>query len=258
MEPLTHFDLSSRVILITGASAGLGARFAQVLAAAGAKIVLGARRLDRLEALQSSIEAAGGQALAVPLDVSDEQAIIRAYDAAEARFGLVNTVVANAGMNAEGTALDVTADSFDAMMGVNVRGVFFTAREAARRLIATGVRTPGHGRIILVSSINASHVAPGIAPYAASKAAVVQMGRSLARDWLRRGISVNVLCPGAVATDMNVDWYSSEGGLAQMAQYPHKRLMQAGDFDGIIQFLASDAMAAVTGSIFTLEDGQTL
>jgi NAD(P)-dependent dehydrogenase (short-subunit alcohol dehydrogenase family) len=139
------FDLTGRVALVTGASSGLGERFARVLAASGAKVVLGARRADRLEALKDEIIADGGAAIAVALDVADEASVIAAYDAADAAFGPVDTVIANAGMNIEGSIVDLPVEAFDEVMGVNLRGVFLTVREGARRLLAAGSPERGRG-----------------------------------------------------------------------------------------------------------------
>jgi len=252
------FDLSGRVALVTGASSGLGRRFATVLAAGGAKVALAARRLDRLEALAAEIAAAGGEACAVAMDVTDETSVIAGFDSAEASLGPIDTVFANAGMNSRGMAVEVSAEAFDAVMAINVRGVFLTAREGARRMMAAGSRESGRGRVVLVSSIGATQVLPGLAAYCASKAAVVMMGKCLAREWANRGININVLCPGYVETELNADWFTEDGGKRQIAGFPRRRLMEATDLDAIATYLASDAARAITGSVFTLDDGQTL
>ncbi len=252
------FDLSGRVALITGASSGLGRRFALVLAAAGAKVALAARRVDRLEALAAEITASGGQATAIGVDVTDEASVIAGFDHAQAALGPVDTVFANAGMNSRGLATEVGADEFDAVMAINVRGVFLTAREGARRMIAAGSRESGRGRIVLVASIGAIKVLPGLTAYCASKAAVAMMGRSLAREWANRGINVNVVCPGYVETELNADWFAEDGGRKQVAGFPRRRLMVEEDLDAMALYLASDAARAITGAVFTLDDGQTL
>lgn len=251
-------DLDGRTVLITGASSGLGARFARVAAAAGAKLALAARRIDRLESLAREITAGGGVAYAVAMDVTDEASVIAGFDAAQAALGPIDTVIANAGMNSEGLATDVAAEEFDRVMAINVRGVFLTAREGARRMIAAGSRDSRRGRVVLIASIGAQKVLPGLTAYCTSKAAVVMMGRSLAREWANRGINVNVICPGYVETELNADWFATEGGKAQTAGFPRRRLMEADDLDAMALYLASDASRAVTGSIFTLDDGQTL
>jgi NAD(P)-dependent dehydrogenase (short-subunit alcohol dehydrogenase family) len=252
------FDLTGRSILITGASSGLGLRFARVAAAAGAKVALAARRVDRLETLAAEIAASGGAAHPVAMDVTAEASIIAGFDAAEAAFGPIETVIANAGMNSEGLAIDVAAEEFDRVMAINVRGVFLTAREGARRMMAAGSRDSRRGRVVLTSSIGALKVLPGLTAYCASKAAVLMMGKSLAREWANRGINVNVVCPGYVETELNADWFATDGGKAQVATFPRRRLMEAEDLDAMMLYLASDASRAVTGSVFTLDDGQTL
>lgn len=252
------FDLAGRVALVTGASSGLGRRFATLLAASGAKVVIGARRVELLSALAEEIEAAGGEALAVALDVTDEASIITAFDAAAARFGPVDTVIANAGLNVAGSAMGIDVDDFDRIVSVNLRGVFLTVREGARRMVAGGMRERGHGRITIISSITAHQPAAGIAPYAATKAAVAQMGRSLAKDWAGKGINVNVLCPGYLATEMNEAIWDQPAGAALLAGFARPRVMDEDALDAMILFLSSDASCFMTGSVVTLDDGQTL
>jgi NAD(P)-dependent dehydrogenase (short-subunit alcohol dehydrogenase family) len=252
------FDLTGRTVLITGASSGLGLRFARIAAAAGAMVALAARRVDRLETLAKEIAADDGTAHPIAMDVTDEASVIAGFDAALAALGPIDTVIANAGMNSEGLAVDVAAEEFDRVMAINVRGVFLTAREGARRMMAAGSRDSRRGRVVLISSIGAQKVLPGLTAYCASKAAVVMMGKSLAREWANRGINVNVICPGYVETELNTDWFATDGGKAQIAGFPRRRLMEADDLDAMMLYLASDASRAVTGSVFTLDDGQTL
>ena len=252
------FDLGGRVALVTGASSGLGMRFARILAASGARVALAARRLDRLEGLADAITAAGGVAVAVTMDVTDETSIIAGYDLAEAALGPIDTVFANAGMNSRGLAVEVSAEAFDQVIAINLRGVFLTAREGARRMMAFGSRDSRRGRIVLMSSIGGLKVLPGLTAYCVSKAAVVMMGRSLAREWANQGINVNVICPGYVETELNADWFAEEGGRNQVAGFPRRRLMAEEDLDAMALYLASDSARAITGSVFTLDDGQTL
>lgn len=252
------FDLAGRVALVTGASSGLGKRFATILAASGAAVILAARRTDRLDETCAAIAATGGRAIAVAMDVADETSTIAAYDAAEAAFGPVDTIVANAGMNSEGSVLDLPIAEFDRVMAVNLRGVFLTVREGARRLIADGSRDHQRGRIVITASITAEAISPGLAVYSASKAGVVQFGKVLARDWVRHGINVNMICPGYVRTEINGDWFDTEGGARQIAKFPRRRLMEQNELDTMLLYLASDASAGVTGSSFTIDDGQSL
>jgi len=252
------FDLTGRVALVTGASSGLGARFAEILGGAGAKVALAARRVDRLESLTAKIVAAGGTAASVAMDVADEASVIAGFDAAEAALGPVDIVFANAGMNNRATALEITVEAWDQMMDVNVRGVFLTAREGARRMMAAGSRESRRGRIVLIASIGATKVLTGLTAYCASKAAVAMMGRSLAREWANRGINVNVICPGYVRTELNSEWFDEDGGKAQIASFPRRRLMGEADLDDLALYLAAEESRAVTGSVFTVDDGQTL
>ena len=252
------FDLAGRVAFVTGASSGLGRRFATILAASGAKVVIGARRAALLDTLADEIAATGGEALVVTLDVTNEESIIAAFDAAAARFGPVDTVVANAGVNVAGSALGLAAAAFDQMIAVNLRGVFLTVREGARRMVAAGALERGHGRIVIISSITAHHPSAGVAPYSATKAAVAQMGRSLARDWAGKGINVNVLCPGYVATEMNDAIWETSAGQTLLDGFARRRVMDESALDPMILYLVSDASAQTTGSIFTIDDGQTL
>lgn len=258
MTDATPFNLSGRAALVTGASSGIGMRLARQLAAAGAKVAVAARRTDRLESLVSDIQKAGGEALAIEMDVTSELSIIAGFDQAEAQFGVLETVYANAGMNVEALALDMSAEAFDQMVAVNFRGVFLTAREAARRMIRAGSRDSGRGRIVLVASIGAHTVLPGLTTYCATKAGVAMMGKSLAREWARQGVNVNVVCPGFIETELNADWFAREGGKKQIQSFPRKRLMAESDLDPMLLYLGSDACRAITGSVITLDDGQSL
>lgn len=253
-----RFDLSGRVALVTGASSGLGERFAEILAASGARVVLCARRLDRLQAAVARIEARGGEALAVAMDASDEASTIAAYDAAEARFGTVDTIIANAGISGPGLLADLPSATFDDVMGLNLRGPFLTAREGARRLIAAGSAGSERGRVVITSSVVAYHVDSGLGAYGASKAAVVNLAKTMAREWVRSGINVNAICPGYLRTELNDMWFDSEGGQKQIARLHRRRLMPSDSLDGIVLYLCSDASKAVTGSSFVLDDGQFL
>ena len=258
MAQAPKFDLTGRVALVTGASSGIGERFARILAASGASVVLAARRTERLEAARADIEAAGGRAIAVAMDVTDEASTIAAYDAAEAAFGTVDTIIANAGMNSEGPTTDLPAEEFDRVMAVNLRGVFLTAREGAKRLIAAGSRDSGVGRIVITASITAHKIDAGLAVYSASKAGVLQMGKVMARDWARSGINVNMICPGYIKTEINAGWFEIEGGERQIKKWPRRRLMNEDALDAALLYLASDASAPVTGTHITIDDGQSL
>lgn len=252
------FDLSDRTLLITGASSGLGQQFARSAAAAGARLALAARRTDRLAELAAQITADGGRAVAVAMDVQDEASVTAGYDQAQAALGPIDSVIANAGINGEGLAADLAVEDFDRVMAVNVRGAFLTAREGARRMMAAFPKEEQRGRIVLIASIGAQKVLPGVSAYCASKAAVLMLGRSLAREWVNRGVNVNIVCPGYIETELNADWFASEGGRKQVAGFPRRRLMSEADLDPVTLYLVSSVSRTVTGSVFTLDDGQTL
>ncbi|UZW53925.1 SDR family NAD(P)-dependent oxidoreductase [Sphingobium sp. JS3065] len=252
------FDLTGRTVLITGASSGIGRRFALILAAAGARVVVGARRTSLLDELCAQIRADGGQALGIPMDVADEQSTIAAFDAAEAEFGLVDTVVVNAGVSPAGSALGLSVDAFDATMAINLRGAFLSAREGARRMIAGGISETGRGRIVLIGSVTGQHSFPGLVAYGASKAAITQMGRLLAKDWAGKGINVNTIAPGYMATDMTSSLWEVEKGRKLLEGFARRRLMGVDALDPMLLYLCSDASAPVTGGLFTIDDGQTL
>ena len=252
------FDLSGRVALVTGASSGLGMRFARLLSQSGAKVVLAARRTDRLDALRAEIVHAGGQAATVAMDVADEASTIAAFDAAEAAFGTVDTIVANAGMNSEGPTTELAVEEFDRTVAVNLRGVFLTAREGAKRLLAAGSREKQHGRIVITASITADVISPGLAVYSGTKAGVLQMGKVMARDWVRQGINVNMICPGYIKTEINGEWFDSAAGAKQIETFPRRRLAEESDLDVPLLWLCSDASRGVTGTAVTVDDGQSL
>ncbi len=248
------FDLTGRTVFVTGATSGLGRRFAKVLAQAGADVAIAGRRAERLADLKSEIERLGRKCAAVPLDVTDISAIAGAFDAAEAALGPVHVLVNNAGMSRDGKAVDITPQDFDAVMDTNLRAPFFMASEAARRMI---VRGQG-GRIVNIASIGAFRVLPGLAPYCMSKAGLAMMTQCLAREWARHDINVNAICPGYIETEINRDWFKSEGGQKQIKSFPKRRLAQESDLDGILLLLASDASRAITGSLMTVDDAQSL
>ena len=255
---LPRFDLTGRVALVTGASSGFGEHWSRLLAAAGAKVVLAARRTDRLEAVAGEIRASGGQALAVALDVTDEAATVAAYAAAEAAFGTVDTIIANAGVSDDKLALDLPAESFEQIVGINLTGVFKTVREGARRLIAANKAS--QGRVVIVSSITAKKPYAAMTAYAASKAGVLHMTRLLAREWARKGICVNTILPGYIQTEMTGDLFDAgnKGGEWLMKSFPRRALTPLAAMDVPLLFFASDLAAHVTGAEMVVDDGQSL
>jgi NAD(P)-dependent dehydrogenase (short-subunit alcohol dehydrogenase family) len=256
LKPVSDKPLCGRIALITGASSGLGRHFASVLAAAGARLVVGARRVDRLATLVEDIAAIGGEALAVVLDVTDEASVRRAYDSAEDRFGAVTAIVANAGISVAGRATEMAVEDFDAHYAVNVRGAFLTAREGARRLQLAD--RGAEGRVVLISSITARTQTSGLSAYSSSKAAVSHLGRLLAREWARTGPNVNVISPGYIRTELAGEFFDAEAGARQVASWPRRRMVEANALDATLLHLLSDAGAQLTGADITIDDGQSL
>lgn len=252
------FDLAGRTAFISGASSGIGEHFARVLAANGARVVVAARRRERLDGLCAEIAAAGGEALAVTMDATDEASTIAAFDSAQEHFGTIDTVIANAGIGHSGALAKVSVSEFDDVFAINVRGVFLTAREGMRRMKDADLQRRGAGRVILNASILGRTAGAGTAAYSASKAAVVQLGRSMAKEWVRRGINVNVLCPGYIRTELNADTFESDFGKQYVQSFARQRLMDIDALDGALLFLASEAGRFTTGAIIDIDDGQML
>ncbi|MEQ1498586.1 MAG: SDR family NAD(P)-dependent oxidoreductase [Novosphingobium sp.] len=247
--------MAGRIVLITGASSGFGAHFARLFAAHGARVVIGARRVDRLAELGTEL---GDAALAVAMDVTDEGSIKAAYDAAEAKWGTVDTVIANAGIAVAGRSIDLAVADVASVVNTNFIGLYLTAREGARRMIAAEFKANGRGRVVLIGSITAEMTGQGDAAYAATKAGVAHLGRQFAREWVRQGINVNTIQPGYIRTEIGGDWFDSDGGKAQVAAFHRKRMCPITALDAPLLLLASDAAAHITGAVLTVDDGQVL
>lgn len=251
MKAGSIFGLDGRVVMITGASSGLGARFAEVAAANGAGVVLVGRRPERLKALRTKIQNAGGAALAVPADVTDAKGMVAAFDAAEAAYGVVDVLVANAGTSSWGKPSEVTPESWRKVMETNLDAVFWWSQEAARRLVAAGKG----GSIITISSI-AGLVVPGaLAAYGISKAAVISATKLLAQELGPQGIRVNTIAPGWIMSEMTTDYLHSPDGMANVAALPLGRHGEPGDLDGPFLLLASDAGRHMTGTTIVVDGG---
>ena len=245
------FDLGGQHALVTGASSGLGRHFAGTLAAAGARVSLGARREAALAETVAAVQARGGEAKAVALDVTQVESVERALDAAEQAFGPVTVLVNNAGVTATRPALDLDEAAWDQVVDTNLKGVWLMAQGAARRMVGHGTG----GSIVNIASILGLRVAGAVAPYAVSKAGVVQLTKALALEWARHRIRVNALAPGYVETELNADFIGSEAGQALMKRVPQRRLGEARELDGPLLLLASAAGSYMTGSVVAVDGG---
>jgi 3-oxoacyl-[acyl-carrier protein] reductase len=252
MKASELFDLSGRVGLVTGASSGLGLRFAEVLAANGAAVARVARRKDRLAALQAKIAASGGRAVAIEADVLDNTAMRRAFDAAEAAFGTVTILVNNAGVAHSIRAVDLPEDEWRRVLGTNLDAVFFWSQEGARRMLAAGKP----GAIINIASVLGFGVGKGVVAYAAAKAAVVQVTKALGLELAFKGIRVNAIAPGWFVTEINRDYLASDEGKTLTRDIPVGRFGRDGDLDGALLLLASDAGRFIAGATIVVDGGQ--
>ncbi len=252
------FNFSGKTALVTGASSGLGRRFAHVLAQSGAHVVLAARRVERLNALRDEIAAAGGSANAVGLDVTDLASIQRAIADAEQQAGPIDILVNNSGVSTTQRLVDVTPEDYAYVMDTNLRGAFFVAQEAAKRMIARAKLDPSRQhRIINIASVAGLRVLPQIGIYCMSKAGAVQMTKAMAVEWGRYNINVNAICPGYIRTEINADHFDSDQGKVLINMLPRKRLGAPEDLDGLLLWLAADESRFINGAIVTADDGMS-
>lgn len=245
---LNLFRLDGRVVLVTGASSGLGQHFARLLASVGARVAVAARRADKLQGVVDDIAAAGGEARAFALDVTDATSVRACLDAVGA-WGVPEVVINNAGVTVTRPLLEQTEEDFDQVLDTNLKGCWLVATEAARRMVAAGKG----GAIVNVASILGERVAGGVAPYAISKAGVVQATKAMALELARHRIRVNALLPGYVVTDLNRDFLTSEAGDKLRSRIPSRRFGELPDLDGPLLLLASDAGAAMSGATVAVD-----
>jgi NAD(P)-dependent dehydrogenase (short-subunit alcohol dehydrogenase family) len=254
-----NIDLSGRVALVTGASGGLGAQFAHTLAKAGAGVVLAARRTERLKTLRAEIEAEGGDAHVVTLDVTDHDSIKAAVARAETEMGAIDILVNNSGVSTTQKLTDVMPDDYDFIMNTNTRGAFFVAQEVAKRMIARSKgEAPGTytgGRIVNVASMAGLRVLSQIGVYCMSKAAVVHMTKAMALEWGRFGINVNALCPGYIDTEINHHHWQTDAGQKLVQMLPRKRVGKPQDLDAVLMLLCANESHFVNGAVIAADDG---
>src|SRR5262249_1104049 len=253
MKAAELFDLTGQVALVTGASSGLGIRFAETLAANGAAVALVARRVDRLEAVKGRIEANGGRAVGGGAGVSDRGATARAFDSAEQAFGTVTILVNNAGVAHSDRAVELQEAEWRRVLSTNLDSVFFWAQEGARRMLAAKQK----GSIINIASILGFAVSKGTIAYSTAKAGVVQLTKALALELTFRGVRVNAIAPGYIATELNRAYLEGEG--ARMTRdIPAGRFGEERDLDGALLLLASAAGSYISGATIVVDGGQVV
>ena len=252
-------DLSGRVALVTGASGGLGAQFAKTLSRAGAAVILASRRMDKLKDLRAFIEAEGGAAHVVELDVTDHASIKSAVAHAETEVGPIDILINNSGVSTTQRLQDVAEEDFDFIFNTNVKGAFFVAQEVGKRMLARARGTAPGGfagaRIINIASMAGLRVLPQIGVYCMSKAAVVQMTKAMALEWGKFGINVNAICPGYIDTEINHHHWETEQGKKLVQMLPRKRIGKPEDLDALLVMLASPQSHFVNGAVIAADDG---
>ena len=247
-------NLEGKVALVTGASSGLGHRAAVALAAAGARVALTARRVDRLEALAAEITALGGQAAPFALDIRNPDAIGEVAAAAAATLGTIDILVNNAGVSVVKRPEDFTLEDYDFVHETNVKGPFLLAQAVGREMIKRGTG----GKIINISSMMALRTTAKLTLYGMSKAAIAQMTKQLALEWARHDIQVNAICPGYIETEMNAAHWQTPAGKGMIAAMPRRRIGQPEVMDGLLLLLASGKSDYMTGTLIPIDDGQIM
>ena len=245
------FDISGEVVLVTGASSGIGRHFAQVLAAAGAKVAAAARRADRLSELARDIESRGGMCLPLACDVTKQDSIREAIANAEDRLGPLSVLVNNAGVVVSKPLFEHSEADWDHVVDTNLKGAWLAARDFAHHL----VERKRHGRIINIASVLGFRTIGQVPAYCAAKAGLIHLTHVLAMELARHRILVNALAPGYVETDFNREFFKTEAGQRLISRIPLKRIAQSEDLDGALLFLVSPASAYVTGAVISVDGG---
>jgi NAD(P)-dependent dehydrogenase (short-subunit alcohol dehydrogenase family) len=251
MTPLPSFNLAGQGALVTGASSGIGRHLASLLAAAGVKVALGARRTDLLAELAREIEAEGGTGLPLVLDVTRPDSVAAAIAAAERALGPLTLLVNNAGVTVAKPVLEHTEADWDYVLDTNLKGAWLMAQAFARHLVERG----RSGRIVNIASVLGSRTIARLPAYTAAKAGLIHLTHVLAMELARHGILVNALAPGYVETDFNRDFLRSEAGKRMEARIPLRRFARPDDLDGAMLLLASPAGAYITGAVIPVDGG---
>ncbi len=247
------FDLSGRTALVTGGSKGLGRTIAGALARAGADVAITSRTQSDLDQVAEELRQHGHRALAVAANVANEDSIRRMVDQVVAEFGHIDILVNDAGIEGSGAIVEMDATHWDTVMAVNLRGPMLCCKHVGPHMIQRR-----SGKVINVASVLASRVARYVAAYAASKAALVQLTRALALEWIRHNIQVNALCPGYFLTPMNQEFFETKAGHTLISKLPIGRLGQVHELEGAAVFLASDATSYITGTTLYVDGGHSL
>lgn len=248
------FSLAGRAALVTGASSGLGAHFARLLAGEGAAVALAARRAERIDALAAELRGSGATAIAVAMDVTDPASVQRAVEQAERGLGRLDILVNNAGITASSRFLETSEAEWRAVLDTDLTGLMRVGQESARRMAARGEG----GAILNVASILGVRPAPQVAAYSAAKAAAISLTQSMALELARHRIRVNALAPGYIETDLNSAFLRSPAGEALAKRVPMRRFGQAEDLDGAVLLLVSDAGRFITGATLPVDGGHLL